>query len=521
MDLGPTVERSGDAGLRRTGTPPTPLLTMQGVVKQFAGARALDGVDFDVAAGEVHCLLGQNGAGKSTLIKVLAGAHVPDAGTLLLDDQPVRISDPHVALELGIVTIYQELDVVPGLRVYENVFLGHELARAGLAQRKHMRDATAEALRRLGHEEIQPDTELGRLSSAGQQLVSLARALSQNARLIIMDEPSAALASHEVENLFRVIRELAAGGIAVIYITHRLAEIRQIGDRVTVLKDGRSVARGLDARATPDDELVRLMTGRDVAYPFPPRRSLSADAPEVLRVDGLTRAGEFVDVSFSLRAGEIVGLAGLVGSGRSEIVGAIYGALRPDSGKITLDGRPLRPGNPGSAVRCGVGLAPEERKSQALLLDEPVYRNLSLASLERYATAGIIDRDREMIDAEKTMRSLDVRPPEPLRTMRQLSGGNQQKVVVGRWLIRGCRVLLLDEPTRGVDVGAKAELYKLIRELAETGVCVLLISSEIPEVLGLADRVLVVREGRVIAECAADATDEEQILSLLMRGSAL
>ncbi|WP_219469186.1 sugar ABC transporter ATP-binding protein [Nonomuraea rhizosphaerae] len=498
-----------------------PLLAVRGLVKHFTGARALDGVDFEVAAGEVHCLLGQNGAGKSTLIKVLAGAHEPDAGALLLDGRPVRVPSPHAALELGIVTIYQELDVVPGLRVYENVFLGHEHARAGWTRRRRMRAATADALRRLGHEEIRPDTELAHLSPASRQVVSLARALSRDARLIIMDEPSAALAGHEVDNLFRVIDDLRSAGLAVVYITHRLAEVRQIGDRVTVLKDGRTVASGLEARTTPDDELVRLMTGRKVGDAFPPRGVIPDDAPEVLRVEGLTRAGEFTDVSFSVRAGEIVGLAGLVGSGRSEILGAVYGATRPDAGEVTLDGRPLGLGDPAVAVRSGLGLAPEERKSQALLLDEAVYRNLSLASLRRYVSAGLIDRDREMADARAAIGSLDVRPAEPLREIRQLSGGNQQKVVVGRWLIRGCRVLLLDEPTRGVDVGARAELYALIRRLAGTGVGILLVSSEIPEVLGLADRVLVVRQGRVIADRAAESADEEQILSLLMKGSAL
>ncbi|GAA4158482.1 sugar ABC transporter ATP-binding protein [Phytohabitans flavus] len=499
----------------------TTLLSVRGAVKQFAGVRALDSVDLDVIAGEVHCLLGQNGAGKSTLIKVLAGAHEPDSGELLLDGRPVRIPDPRAALDLGIVTIYQELDVVPGLRVYENVFLGHELARAGWEQRRRMRAATTDALVRLGHPEIAPDAELGDLSPAGQQVVCMARALLREARLVVMDEPSAALASHEVANLFRVIGELTAAGIAVIYITHRLAEIRQIGDRVTVLKDGRTVSHGLDINATSDETLVRLMTGRDVANTFPPRRVVAENAPELLRVERLNRAGSFADVSFSIRAGEIVGLAGLVGSGRSEILGSIYGAIHPDSGEVTLDGQPLRPGDPAMAVRRGLGLAPEERKSQALLLDQAVYRNLSLASLERFATAGVMNRRREMTEAVAKIQSLGVRPTEPRQSIRQLSGGNQQKVVVGRWLVRECRVLLLDEPTRGVDVGARADLYALIRQLADTGVGILLVSSEIPEVLGLADRVLIVRQGRVIAECAADETDEEQVLSLLMKGSAL
>ncbi|GAA2882828.1 sugar ABC transporter ATP-binding protein [Streptosporangium fragile] len=497
-----------------------PMLLMRGIVKQFPGVRALDGVDLEVLPGEVHCLLGQNGAGKSTLIKVLAGAHQPDEGTIAFGGQEVRLSSPTAAIRLGISTMYQELDLVDGLSVAENVFLGHEPARLGFVSQGEANRATRELLARLGHGEIRPTTEVGRLSPAAKQVVSMARALSHDTRLIVMDEPSAALAHDEVANLFRIIRELTAQGVAVIYISHRLEEIREIGDRVTVLKDGRTVAVGLPAKETPTSQVVALMTGRNVEYVFPPRRAEPATGAEVLRVEGLTVPGVFTDVSFSVRAGEIVGLAGLVGSGRSEIIEAIYGARR-FSGRVILEGRPVRRGGTTGAVRLGMGLAPEERKAQALLLGESVARNITLASLGRYSRLGWMDRRREAEDARGMVAALDIRPPDPERPVRTLSGGNQQKAVLARWLINGRKLLLLDEPTRGVDVGARAELYAVVRKLADEGIGVLLVSSEVPEVLGLADRVLVIREGHIIHEAGAGELDEHRVLDMIMEGSAL
>lgn len=498
----------------------SPLLLMKGIVKQFPGVRALDGVDLEVLAGEVHCLLGQNGAGKSTLIKTLAGAHQPDEGTITLGGEPVRLSSPIAAIRLGISTIYQELDLVEGLSVAENVFLGHEPARLGFVGQGEANRATRALLERLGHGEIRPTTQVGRLSPAARQVVSMARALSHDTRLIIMDEPSAALAHDEVDNLFRIIRELTAQGVAVVYISHRLEEIRQIGDRVTVLKDGRTVAVGLPAKDTPTRQIVSLMTGRNVEHVFPPRRDGPATGEEVLRVEGLTVPGVFADVSFAVRAGEIVGLAGLVGSGRSEIIEAVYGARR-FSGRVVVEGRPVRRGGTTGAVRLGMGLAPEERKAQALLLDQSVTRNISLASLGRYSRFGWLDRRREAEDARALVETLDIRPPDPDRPVKTLSGGNQQKAVLARWLLNGRKLLLLDEPTRGVDVGARAELYAVIRGLAEKGVGVLLVSSEVPEVLGLADRVLVIREGTIIHEADAGDLDEHRVLDMIMEGSAL
>ncbi|MET7855633.1 sugar ABC transporter ATP-binding protein [Streptomyces sp. NPDC005318] len=506
--------------------PEPPLLTMSGITKSFPGVRALDGVDLEVQAGEVHCLLGQNGAGKSTLIKVLAGAHQPDDGEITWRGAPVALKSPIAAMRLGVATIYQELDLVEGLSVAENIFLGHEPTTARFVVRtREGRTAAAALLKRLGHPEIDPARPVGALSAAQQQIVSMARALSHEVRLIVMDEPSAALDPDEVDNLFRIVAALTADGVAVVYISHRLEEIRRIGDRVTVLKDGRAVAVGLPAKSTPTRDIVALMTGRNVEYVFPPRPDAVTDAGEtarrepVLAVEGLSREGEFAPLDLEVRPGEIVGLAGLVGSGRSEILETVYGARRPSSGRVLVDGRPLRPGSVRAAVAAGIGLAPEERKAQALLMLESVTRNVSVSSMSRFSRVGWLDRGAERRAARAATRELSLRPDNPDTPVRTLSGGNQQKAVLARWLLRGCRVLLLDEPTRGVDVGARAELYAVIRRLADEGLAVLLVSSEVPEVLGLADRVLVLREGHVVHTADARELDEHRVLDLVMEGS--
>ncbi|MGW1214128.1 sugar ABC transporter ATP-binding protein [Streptomyces sp. NPDC002499] len=500
--------------------PEPPLLSMSGITKSFPGVRALDGVDLDVQAGEVHCLLGQNGAGKSTLIKVLSGAHQPDTGTIHWRGEPVTLRSPIAAMRLGIATIYQELDLVEHLSVAENVHLGHEPTAAGFVVRgKAAKASTAALLKRLGHPEIDPARLVGALSAAQQQIVSMARALSHDVRLIVMDEPSAALDPDEVDNLFRIVGDLTADGVAVVYISHRLEEIRRIGDRVTVLKDGRAVAVGLPAESTPTREVVALMTGRNVEYVFPERPTAQPQGTPVLEVQGLAREGEFESLDLSIQPGEIVGLAGLVGSGRSEILETIYGARKPTAGQVRVEGRALRPGSVRAAVRAGLGLAPEERKAQALLMLESVTRNVSVSSMSRFSRAGWIDRGAETGAARAATRELSLRPDNPSVPIRTLSGGNQQKAVLARWLLRGCRVLLLDEPTRGVDVGARAELYAVIRRLADEGLAVLLVSSEVPEVLGLADRVLVLREGRVVHTAPARELDEHRVLDLVMEGS--
>jgi ribose transport system ATP-binding protein len=498
-----------------------PFLELAGVVKTFPGVRALDGVDLDIMPGEVHCLLGQNGAGKSTLIKILAGAHQPDTGTLTLRGEQVTFANPAAAMKAGIATIYQELDLVDDLSVAENIFLGHEPRRLGFVRRGDLRRRAAAIMRRLGHSDIPVTRSVGKLATAAKQVVSMGRALSHEAQLIIMDEPSAVLAHDEVANLFRLIRDLTAEGIAVLYISHRLDEIREIGDRVTVLKDGRTAAANLPARSTPHRDLVSRMTGRTIEYLIPPRtQPLGDDAAPVLTVQNLSRYGEFDDIKLTVHSGEIVGIAGLVGSGRSEVLETIYGARPASGGSVLLDGRAVR--SVGSAVRAGMGLAPEERKSQALLLDEPIWRNVTLAALRHYARFGFTNAGVESAAAREVTGSLALQPADVRRRARTLSGGNQQKVVLARWLVgrdSDLKLLILDEPTRGVDVGARTELYGLIRRLAERGVAVLLVSSEVPEVLGLADRVLVMRDGRIVHEAAAADLDEDTVLDLVMSGS--
>lgn len=495
------------------------LLRMTGIIKHFPGAKALDGVDLEVRPGEVHCLLGQNGAGKSTLIKTLAGMHQPDGGEVRWQGELVSIPTPTAALRLGVATMYQELDVVDGLTVAENIFLGHELASAGVLHRGRTIAQARELMAMLGHPEISPHTTVGRLPAAGKQVVSMARALSYDARLIVMDEPSAVLDPEEVENLFRVVHTLQEQGVAVVYISHRLEEIRRIGDRITVLKDGRTVATGLDVAETPTSELIELMTGHEVLSDFGGAPTGALGEEPILEVDGLAVDGVFESVSFKVRPGEVVGLAGLVGAGRSEILETVFGARKASKGAVRVRGKALRPGSITAAVGEGIGLAPEERKSQGLLLEEPVYRNITLSTFARFARGGWLSEAAERRAAAEQAASLRLSPPNVDRPIRTLSGGNQQKAMLARWLVHGCRVLLLDEPTRGVDVGARAEIYTLIRRLTAQGAAVVLVSSEIEEVLGLADQVLVIADGTVVHQAPADQLDEHRVLDLVMEGA--
>ena len=447
-------------------------------------------------AGEVHCLLGQNGAGKSTLIKVLAGAHGVDAGTISWQGEPVTFTDPQSALDTGIATIYQELDLVDGLSVADNIFLGHEQARGGITRNADMNRAARDLLGRLGHAEIRPTVEVGSLSAAGKQIVSMARALSRHARVIVMDEPSAVLDPDEVDGLFRVVDDLRSEGTAIIYISHRLEEIRRIGDRLTVLKDGRTVAGGLSAADTPTADLITLMTGRTVSSIFPASTRGRRRSP-VAGGRG-PHPGRRVLTTSPSTSGPARSWGSPVWSARAQR--DRRDDLRCSAGRSRL-GHRRRPAA-ATPVRCpaavdaGVGLCPEERKSQGLILDDAVYRNVSLASLERFSRHGISAEGEERTAARDALRSVDLRPDDPDRVARTLSGGNQQKVVLARWLLRSCSVLLLDEPTRGVDVGARAEIYALIRDLADAGVAMVVVSSDLDEVLGLSDQVLVLADGR-------------------------
>jgi ribose transport system ATP-binding protein len=491
----------------------TTVLEVRNLVKEFPGVKALDGVDLDVLEGEVHCLLGPNGAGKSTLIKCVSGALEATSGEILFQGEPLPTGDPAGSLKRGVATIYQELDLVPDLSVAESIFLAHEPHRGPLLDLDTMYRQSAALLARLGHDAIPPRAKVGKLRPAAQQIVSIARALSGEMRLLIMDEPSAILDEGEISTLFDVVRRLTAEGVGVVYITHRLDEIRRIGDRVTVLADGRTAATGLPA-STPTDRLVELMVGRKVEQLYPERPVGTDDV--LLEVRDARRLPMVRGVSLQVRAGEVVGLGGLVGSGRTELLRLIYGLDPLDEGEVLVDGRPLRAGNPRAAIRRGLGMAPEDRKSQALVLDWSLAKNVTIADLRRFSRV-LLDVGRERRTARAQLRALNTVPDDPDRAARLLSGGNQQKVVLARWLLHECRVLLLDEPTRGVDIATKAEIYRIISELAAAGLGVLVVSSELEELAHISTRVLVMREGEIVAEVdGKDATE----LSLLRHAVA-
>ncbi len=497
------------------GSGSTPLLEVRRLVKQYPGVLALAGVDFEVEHGEVHCIVGPNGAGKSTLIKCIAGAVEPTEGEILIDGEPLETGSPSTSIARGVSTIHQELDLVGDLTVAANIFLGHEHRRWGLLDRGRMRRETADLLERVNHPNISPRTYVRDLRPAGQQVVSIARALSHEVRLLIMDEPSAILDDGEVQILFDVVRRLVADGVGVVYISHRLDEIREIGDRVTVLSEGRTVATGLPA-ATPAEELVTQMVGRKLEQLFPDRPRGAGDV--VLQVRDVSRLPDVQPATFEVRAGEVVGIAGLVGSGRSELLRAVYGVDRRDGGDVLVDGVPLPPGRPDKAIDAGLGLAPEDRKSQALLLEWDLTKNITLPDLARFQRV-LINIRAERSAAEEQLRALRASTTDGTRSAGDLSGGNQQKVVLGRWLLRKCRVLLLDEPTRGVDVETKAELYRIIAGLAADGLGVLVVSSETEELLGLCTRILVMREGELVAELDGESATELDILRHAMPGT--
>ena len=493
------------------------ILRMEGVRKTFPGVVALDGVDFDLRRGEVHVLLGENGAGKSTLIKMLSGAHRPDGGRVLVDGSPVRINGAQDAERLGIATIYQEFNLVPDLSVAENIFLGRQPRRFGVVNRTKMDERAAELLARVGVD-VSPRTRVRDLGIARLQMVEIAKALSLDARVLIMDEPTAVLTTEEVDKLFRIVRTLRADGVGVVFITHHLEEIAALGDRVTVLRDGRSVTQV--PAATERDELVRLMVGRSIEQQYPRERpaSISADADEpLLKVRGLGRGGSFQDIDFDVRAGEVVGLAGLVGAGRTEVVRALFGADPYDTGTVEVAGVPLPRHDVVAAMDAGIGLVPEDRKGQGLVLDASVQENLGLVTLRGATRAGLVDRAGQRRAAERIAEQLAVRMAGLDQQVRTLSGGNQQKVVIGKWLLADSKVLILDEPTRGIDVGAKVEIYQLINELTASGHAVLMISSDLPEVLGMSDRVLVMAQGRIAGELTAREATQDAVMALAVK----
>jgi inositol transport system ATP-binding protein len=498
-----------------------PLLRMAGISKRFPGVQALADVSFEVAAGEVHALLGENGAGKSTLLKILSGAQRPDSGSIEFQGRPVELPTPHAAQRQGIVTIYQEFTLVPHLTIAENVFIGREPRRAGFVHWRAMAARTREITGRLGLD-LDPHALVRDLSVAEQQMVEIARALSMESRLIVMDEPSAALSSTEVAKLFRIIRDLRAQGLSIIFVTHRLDEVKEVCDRFTVLRDGRWVGDGRVAETTVP-EIIRLMVGRAVDSLFQ-RRAAGAAGEVALEVVGLTRRGDAQDphatvldnVSLTARRGEILGLAGLMGAGRTELARAIFGADPFDAGEVRIDGAPVTIRTPRDAIHHGLGLVPEDRKQQALFLALAVNTNISLAALGGLLRWGtFVDEGAERALVERYRQMLNIRMASPDQLVANLSGGNQQKVVLARWLALKPKVLIVDEPTRGIDVAAKVEVHHLLFELAEAGIAVIAISSELPEVLAISDRIVTMCEGRVTGEVAAAGATQEMLMAMM------
>jgi len=492
----------------------TPVLTMRGISKRYPGVKALQKVDFTAHAGEVMALVGENGAGKSTLLKILAGAVSADAGQIELDGKAVEITNPIAAKKLGISVIYQELNLASHLSVAENIFVGKEpKTKFGLVDFSTMEKATQRLLDEMGLN-ISSKALVGNLNIALRQMVEIAKALLDDARIVVMDEPTSSLTEEESATLFRIIEDLKSKGVCVIYVSHRMREVFEICDRITTLRDGKLVDERRIDETTPS-EIVKLMVGRELSDLFGSRIvPLDQSAPAILEVRALKSGPELRDLSFDLKPGEIVALSGLIGSGRSEAAMAVFGARRIEAGEITLNGKPVKFKRPEHAIGQGIALVPEDRKDQGLFLQLSVRHNMSSASLSDISTASIISGNKDKKLATTYSEALSLRKTAREVAVGTLSGGNQQKVVLGRWLAKNPKVLILDEPTRGVDIGAKGEIYQIIRRIASGGVGVLIVSSELTEVLGLADRIIVMREGSKVAELHSKDATESKIISL-------
>ncbi len=486
------------------------LLRLDGITKEFPGVMALSGVSFDLLPGEVHAVCGENGAGKSTLMKIISGVYQPTAGTIVYKGKESCFASPLESEAAGIAIIHQELNLVPHLSVAENIYLAREPRRGFLVDRKKLRTDAKRCLDRLGVD-ISPDVQVRTLSVAQRQMVEIAKALSLDAEVLIMDEPTSSLTEQETRLLFQVIRDLKASGVGIAYISHRLDEMAEIVDRVTVLRDGRYIATDRFAETTVND-IVAKMVGRSLEEKFPERTSVPSE--EVLfSVSGLRREGVFSDVSFSLKRGEILGFSGLMGAGRTEVARAVFGADPLDSGTITLHGETLTIRSPRDAIAAGIAYLSEDRKAQGLAIKMPVDANMTLANMEAVSSRfGFIDFNRHDEVADEYVELLDIRTPSIKQPVRLLSGGNQQKIIIGKWLFRKPKVMFFDEPTRGIDVGAKFAIYKIMDELAAAGIGVVLISSELPEIMGMTDRVAVFHGGRITGVLDTRKTDQEEIM---------
>ena len=486
----------------------TAVLEMRGISKSFPGVRALSDVDLAVHAGEVHAIVGENGAGKSTLMKILAGLYQPDEGEIALDGEVTRISGLIDARKRGIGMVYQELNLVPDLTVAENIMLGSTPSRFGFVQRRKLHDEAVAVLDALDAR-IDPTAILGSLTVSQQQIVEIAKAYAQQPKIMVLDEPTSSLSEHEAQALFGIVRKMRASGIAIIYISHRLREVLDLADRVTVLRDGRQIETR-DAAGLTSGEMIRLMVGRDLTDIFPKLPAEIGDV--VLEVDGLTRTGAFEDISLTVRAGEIVGLAGLVGAGRTEVARAIFGLDRAQAGTIRVAGERVVASDPARGVAAGIAYVPEDRKRDGIVPSASIRANISLPVLGELSSGGWVSRGKEQRLAHEQVAALGVSPPVIERPVDTLSGGNQQKVVIAKWLAAKPRVLILDEPTRGVDVGAKADIHEIIGQLAQQGAAILMISSELPEVLAVSDRVYVLHEGRLSAEFDRAEANETSVM---------